>query len=287
LTSFATDEGLVKENKPTMKKAASLRNTLSLMFLATFNLVLSISHPVAAQTIKALPWVAEAPGEFVRLIDRGNVRIVVDDELVKKAGKQALTLFKFVVAYDFKYRHQALGYDRETNTWQSKIEAWMDQPKIKIEHEICLKSDFQLSSPWESKLLRHEFDHVAISSDPRMLKIMKRVLQQRREWTAKWVQPNSPSEQDIRKTILESITTEVNALEKLVQTQYDILDRESSQGTAELQGRTSFFKGLYSIEGIEKCKYTLTPSMREFVKQKVSSPSILKDVETHYLFLTP
>ena len=192
----------MKKNNPTMKKATFHRDYLCLL-LTTLILVLSISPPVEAQAITPLPWVADAPGEFVRLIDRGNVRIVVDDDLVKKAGKQALTLFKFVVAYDFKYRHQTLGYDRETNTWQSKIEAWMDQPKIKIEHKICLKSDFQPASPWESKLLRHEFDHVAISSDPRMSKIMKRVLQQRREWTAKWVQPNPPWTRSHRKARLK------------------------------------------------------------------------------------
>ena len=270
-----------------MKKATILRQKFCALKLAAWVLLLSVSPTASAQPSKPLPWVAEAPGEFVRLIDRGNVKIVVDDDLVKKASKSALTVFKFVVDYDFKYRHQTLGYDRETNTWHSKIVAWMDQPKVKIEHKICLKSDFQPTSPWESKLLRHEFDHVAISSDPRMLRIMKWAMQQRREWTGKWEQTNSPSEQDIRIAILEKITVEVNALEKLVQTQYVILDQESSQGMTEIEARASFFQGLYSIEGIEKCKYSLTPSMREFVKRKISTPSILKEVESHYLFLTP
>lgn len=270
-----------------MKKATILRQNLGTLKLAALVLLLSISTTASAQTIKTLPWVAEAPGEFVRLMDRGNVKIVVDDELVKKAGKSALTVFKFVVDYDFKYRHQTLGYDRETNTWQSKIVAWMDQPKVKIEHKICLKSDFQPASPWESKLLRHEFDHVAISSDPRMLKLIKKALQQRREWTGKWTQTSSPSEQDIRTNIFESITAEVSALEKLVQSQYDLLDLESSQGLAVIQERAAFFRGLYTIEGIEKCKYSLPPLLRDFVRQKLSVPSSLKEVETHYLFLTP
>ena len=270
-----------------MEKATILSKSRCMQLLAILNVVLSISATVSAQTTNTLPWAVDAPGEFVRLIDRGNVKIVVDDDLVKKAGKSALTVFKFVVDYDFKYRHQTIGYDRETNTWQSKIVAWMDQPKVKIEHKICLKSDFQPSSPWESKLLRHEFDHVAISSDPRMLKLMKWALQQRREWTGKWEQPNSPSEQDVRTAILESITVEVKALEKLVQSQYDTLDQESSQGMVAIGARTSFFKDLYSIEGIEKCKYSMTPLMREFVKRKLSIPSVQKEVEAHYLFLTP
>lgn len=250
-------------------------------------LVLSFPCQLAAQAVKPLPWVVDAPGEFVRLIDRGNVKIVVDDDLVQKAGKSALTIFKFVVDNDFKFRHQTLGYDSETNTWQSRIVAWIEQPKVRIEHKICLKSDFHPESPWESKLLRHEFDHVAISSDPRILKIMRWVLLQRRDWTEKWVQANPPSDQDVRLKILESITAEVQALEKLVQSQYDILDQASSQGMAAIPIRSNFFSDLYTIEGIEKCKYTLSPSMRGFVRQKLSNPSSLREVETHYLFLMP
>jgi len=270
-----------------MKNERFLSQYLFRLLLTSWVLAISILNQAAAQSTQMLPWVADAPGEFVRLIDRGNVKIVVNDVLVQKAGKSALTTFRFIVDYDFKYRIQTLGYDRETNTWQSKIVAWMDQPKVKIEHKICLKADFHSESPWESKLLRHEFDHVAISSDPRLLKIIRRALQQRREWTGKWVQANPPSEQDVHLNILESITSEVKALEKLVQTQYDLLDMESSQGRTAIQSRSSFFQGLYTIEGIEKGKYAMTPSMREYVKQRLSIPLSLKEVETHYLFLKP
>ena len=168
-----------------------------------------------AQSIKSHPWLADAPGEFVRLVDRGNVKIVVDDERVRKSGKTALTLFQFVVDYDFKFRHQVLGFDKESRVWQAKIMAWIDQPTVKLEHTICIQSNFAPAKPWESKLLRHEFDHVAISTDPRILKIIKRELRQRRQWIAKWEQNGAPTEQDVRKIISEAITAEVKSFEQL------------------------------------------------------------------------
>ena len=245
------------------------------------------TNPVFAQNGVAHPWLADAPGEFVRLVDRGNVKIVVDDDRIRKSGKTALTLFQFVVDYDFKFRHQVLGFDQESRVWQARIVAWIDQPKVRLDHTICIQSNFAPASPWESKLLRHEFDHVAISTDPRMLKIIKRELQQRRQWVGKWEQNGAPTEQDIRKNIFEAITAEVKSFEQLVQSQYDYLDQESNQGLSDINSRKDFFRRLYTVEGLERCKYVFDDGMREFVKEKLSNTASQKEADGHYLFLTP
>ena len=257
------------------------------VLLAVCGLFAATSNQVFAQPGKAHPWLADAPGEFVRLIDRGNVKIVVDDDRIRKSGKTALTLFQFVVDYDFKFRHQVLGYDQESRVWQAKIMAWIDQPKVRLDHTICFQSNFAPALPWESKLLRHEFDHVAISTDPRMLKIIKRDLQQRRQWVGKWEQNGPPTEKDVRKNIIEAITAEVKTLEQLVQSQYDSLDQESNQGLSDINSRKDFFRRLYTVEGLERCKYFFNDGMREFVKEKLSNAATLKEVDGHYLFLTP
>ena len=254
--------------------------TVGLLFAAS-------AGQLFAQSGMPHPWLAEAPGEFVRLIDLGNVSILVDDDRVRKAGKTALTVFQFSIDYDFKFRHQLLGYDIETQAWQAKIVAWMEQPKVKLDHRVFFQSTFSPTSPWESKLLRHEFDHVAISTDPRMLKIIKRSLQQRRQWVAKWQQSISPTELEIRKNIMETFTAEVRSLEQLVQSQYDYLDKESNQGLSAINGRTDFFKGLYTIEGLDRCKFELDDAMRAYVKDKLTILSVKKEVDGHYLFLQP
>ncbi len=243
--------------------------------------------PAAEQSSKVHPWISDAPGAFVRLIDRGNVKIAIDDERVRKAGKSALTVFQFVVEYDFKFRHQIIGYDKEAMTWQAKIVAWMDQPKVRLEHTVCIQSSFTPVSPWESKLLRHEFDHVAISTDPRLSKIIKRTLQQRREWVAKFQQTEAPTELDLRKNIRDTVVAEVNSLEQLVQSQYDYLDKESFKGLSDIEKRDAFFQGLYTLEGLERCNYKLDTPMKAFVKDKLNGTASQKEVQSHYLFLKP
>ena len=104
---------------------ASMKNCVRLLL---YLLVVAMSKQAIAQSNKPHPWLADAPGEFVRLIDRGNVKIVVDDDRIGNAGKTALTVFQFVIDYDFKFRHQLLGYDKQSQVWQAKIVAWMDQP---------------------------------------------------------------------------------------------------------------------------------------------------------------
>ena len=257
------------------------------ILLAVCILVAALANQVIAQSVKPHPWMANAPGEFVRLINRGNVKMVLDDDCVQKAGKTALTVFLFVIDYDFKFRHRSLGFDNQSQVWQANIVAWMDQPKVKLDHKIYLQSTFAPSSPWESKLLRHEFDHVAISTDPRLLKIIKRALQQPRQWVAKWDQASAPTEKDIRKSILENFKSEVTSLEQMVQSQYDVLDKESSQGMSAIPSRTDFFKQLYTAEGLNQCNFMMDDSMREYVKERLSNPASQKEVDGHYLFLTP
>ncbi len=261
--------------------------TKSCILLVVCILVSTANNQAVAQSVKPHPWLADAPGEFVRLIDRGNVKMVVDDDRVKKTGKTALTVFQFVIDYDFKFRHQLLGFDSQSQVWQASIVAWMEQPKVKLDHKIYLQSSFAPSSPWESKLLRHEFDHVAISTDPRLLKIIKRALQQRRQWVAKWEQATAPTEKEIRKSILEAFWSDVTKLEQMVQAQYDVLDNASSQGLSDINSRTGFFKQLYTVEGLDGCNYAMDDSMREYVKERLSNSASQKEVEGHYLFLAP
>ena len=261
--------------------------TKTCVFLAFCILVVAITNQAVAQSVEPHPRLANAPGEFVRLIDRGNVKMMVDDDRVQKASKTALTVFQFVIDYDFKFRHQLLGFDSQSQVWQANIVAWMEQPKVKLDHKIYLQSSFAPSSPWESKLLRHEFDHVAISTDPRLLKIIKRALQQRRQWVAKWEQASAPTEKDIRKSILEAFRSDVTSLEQMVQAQYDVLDKTSSQGLSAIPIRTDFFKQLYTVEGLNGCNYAMDDSMREYVKERLSNSASQKEVEGHYLFLTP
>ena len=240
-----------------------------------------------AQSPKIHPWLAQAPGEFGRLIDRGNVQVKVDDERIRLAGKSALTLFQFVADFDSKFKYEWIDSKPQNGLWKAKILAWMDQPKIRLEHTICIPSTYNPTEPWTSKLIKHEFDHVAISTDPRLVKIIKRVLQRRRTWVAQFEQPTLPSENDVRDRIRQEIGLEIKNCERMVQAQYDRLDKESSEGLSTIGNRLDFFLELYSVSGLERCQFEYVDEVRAMLTDKRLDIPTKKDVEQHYLFLSP
>ena len=233
------------------------------------------------------PWLAQAPGEYVRHIDRGNVQIKVDDERIRQSGKSALTLFQFVVDFDFKFRFEWIEANAQKGLWRARITAWMDQPKIRLDHTICIPSTYNPAKPWESKLMKHEFDHIAISTDPRMTKIINRVLQRRRTWVAEWEQETKPKEADVRDRIRQEISLEIKNCENMIQAQYDRLDKETSDGLVTIGDRMDFFFGLYTVAGLERCKFEYVDLVRDSIADKRAMSAAKKEVEQHYLFLTP
>lgn len=227
---------------------------------------------------------ASAPGEFVRLVQQGNVSFVIDDEKLARAQKSALTEFYFESKFDFRYRNQWLDPDLsgDTPVWSTRITAWVDKPRVEFHHTIVFHSRFEPPDPWASQLLRHEFDHVAISSDPRLKKLILKVLREKEQWVESWTSSTRPSEEDVRKAVNGRLQARIPEIERLVQTQYVRLDAESRDGLANLRDRMSFFRELYSVAGLEKCRFLYLDAVRVIMQDSSD-----KDVSEHYLFLDP
>lgn len=262
-------------------------NPISRWIVTCFVGITCLAQLGPAQSPKIHPWLAQAPGEFVRLIDRGNVQIKVDDEQIRLSGKSALTLFQFVADFDSKFKYEWMDSQPQNGLWKARIIAWMDAPTIRLEHTICIPSTYNPSEPWTSKLIKHEFDHVAISTDPRLVKIIQRVVQRRRIWVEQFEQTTMPSENDVRDRIRQEIAVEIKNCERMVQAQYDRLDKESSEGLSTIGNRFDFFLELYSVPGLERCQFAYVDEVRTWLKDKRLASSTKKDVEQHYLFLSP
>lgn len=231
------------------------------------------------------PWLANAPGEFVRLIEKGNVRIQVDDDRIRRSGKAALTHFQFSIDFDFKYRPEWIPSTAQSGVWKAKITAWLDQPKINPEHIIYVPSTFRPEDPWRSRLLKHEFDHVAVSSDPRLVKIIQRILQRRKTWIESFEQPTRPTDSEIRERIRQDVERTVKSCELMIQSKYDELDKQSTDGLTALPDRMDFFVDLYSVEGLARSQFEHLDLVKSFVADRLSGDAAIKEIENHYLFL--
>ncbi len=230
------------------------------------------------------PWIADAPGEIVRLIGLGNVRIEINDDVIKGSNKLSLSAFQLKATYDTRIRYDWISQGNQNQPWKARIVANVTKPRIHLEHQVIIPSTFQPMDPWESALMKHEFDHVAISTDPRLLKIMERVFKRKWVFTEEWDQPSRPTDADVQSRVEQLLAGEVKNCEQLIQQQYDWLDLQSVSGSQSLESRMSFFQELYSFQGLERCSFARRDLVKEYLN-RISSSESLKELERHYLSL--
>jgi hypothetical protein len=225
------------------------------------------------------PWIATAPPGIARLIDQGRVRIVIDDQRLSAAGLHALTEFR--LQYDYGYRAQPKRprpMAEDPTQMQTEVVATLRSKRIDCEHTIVLKKGFLPIKPWEHPLMLHEFDHVSISTDPRFLKIAKDVLEQPVRCSVQWTKTDGLTKQLLDRAIKDAVSARIVELERVVQANYNELDRVSDQGQVNLKDRYRFFTTLYGKERLRACEFLYLDVLRS-----AAQDSSDKDVLEHYL----
>lgn len=227
------------------------------------------------------PWIATAPPAFARLIDKGQVRVITDDQRLASAGKQALTFFRFDLDYRYRFELTRVRPVADDPTLaEGDIFARVRLTKLIGGHEVILKKEYQPAKPWESMLLQHEFDHVSISTDPRLKKIAEEVLVQPIRCTVRWTKSHGLQQETIDTAIKEEMSARISELERLVQTNYDALDRETRDGQANLGKRFKFFQELYSTPWLRKSEFKYLDAIRSSTQDSANKN---KEVLEHYL----
>lgn len=238
------------------RKVVHLMNKCCLALLCILNLAadcIAVSLPDAPDAKRRPephPWLATAPGEYMRLINRGNVQIQIDDELLNKYGRTALTRFEIKLDYRCIFRPP-----KGTNKNGEQImllDVRYTKRDLSLQHRIIVPTSHKPESPWKDPLLKHEMDHVAITTDPRLVELVRGLFS--RGFTIK-VQPSSERNSGTAsyQSQAEQFTLDViGELESLLHFQYDELDRSSKDGLVELEDRAAFFQSLYDYEACRK-----------------------------------
>ncbi len=237
------------------------------------------TRPVSEQ--EPHPWIATAPPGFSRAIALGNVRIAVDDPRLERANKQGLTVFQIRVDYRYRYVLQSTVRDPEDATLSTAtFTARLTLREVECEHTILLQSLFRPSDPWSTPLLQHEFDHVSISTDPRLFRMARRLLSQPVRGQLRWPNRTELDPKKLDEAIKEEVSARIAELERIVQANYDWLDRETGNGTANLSKRTRFFQELYAKDWLRQCEFRYLDMLRS-----ETDDGLDKEVSDHYLLL--
>ncbi len=196
------------------------------------------------------PWLASAPGEYVRLINRGKVEIQVDDSILASYGKAALTRFQVKLDYKVIYRTpRATAIDGER---MLLLDIRYTKRDVSVNHVIIIPTTYSPKAPWKDRLLKHEMDHVAITTDPRLQAMVGSIFSRGFTIDVSAKVDNQQRNGDDKVRIDEFTQEIIQEIESLLQYQYDELDQASRDGLVELDDRSAFFQSLYDYEACKK-----------------------------------
>lgn len=243
----------------------------------------SAGHPaivIAQDIVDRASWLTLAPPEYQRLLDAGNVAIQASDALLQQKEKVGATEFKLQVGYRFTYKIESNR--QQDGIQQTRVRVIYQRPKFRISHVIHVESTYNPPSPWTHGLMKHEMDHLAISTDPRLRAIVDGVLGSSVSVDLRWEQTSAPSDQQIRESLGNRSAERFSDIEKVIQIAYDQLDEASAQGNRRIDARGSFFKQIYSVEWLRSTKLK---SFDEFSAEEIESwlANVSKSkLEMHY-----
>lgn len=217
------------------------------------------------------------PVELKELIEAGKVEVVYDSdpEFVKESRGWAD--FHIQIRTAFKYD---VKKTRKDNRWHVKLIITKLEPTIELTHLIRLPSTFKSADIWNSRLLRHEFDHVAVSLDPRAMQLLEHLLKQIRV-IEQILEPNeTPSNEVFNRLIDEEVAKRRRAVVELLQKNNRQLDKLGAHGVRVVPNRADFFSQLYTKQNLAETDFPFIEQVSGLLK----TPKY-QAAETHLRFL--
>lgn len=236
-------------------------------------------------------WIASAPPGIQRLIDLGQVTLGIDDQELETRKKQGLTKFRFDYRYRYRFNHQEIPARSSGDPTELAIAATILLSEVKLTHKVLVGSKFKPEQPWKSRLLQHEFDHVSISTDPRLRILLRQVLgapmkfqlaQNPPDTEASGVPSAAPLEKRVDQQISQFMTQRVQEIERITQALNDRFDRESNNGAGRISQREEFFSSYYTAETLIELNFKYPEILEQYAKQIAKA-----NWKEHYAWNTP
>jgi hypothetical protein len=181
------------------------------------------------------------------LLAAGNVRFRFYDARRYRRQYAAETRFKIEYSTQSRFRWQATR--SAVGTSQLVVRPNFDDIQFTVSHEILLPADFATDQIFANPLVRHEFDHVRISTDLRfrdnLVRWLKRDLQQIRVDLNAGA-PRGKWGEIAHSELRRQTDSYFQKMIELVQIRYAELDRTTDHGTSPLP--PDFFPGVLAVD---------------------------------------
>jgi hypothetical protein len=231
-------------------------------------------------------WIDTAPPGIKRLIDIGQVTFETDDLELTQRNKQGLTLFRFDYRYRYRFSTSIAKPQDGSDIPRILVSASIFVSDITWSHRVIVGSNFKPELPGRSRLLQHEFDHVSISTDPRLKVLLQLTLgaAMRFEIPEHEIPPreNQTLAQRIDDQIASRMKERVLEIERVTQSFNDRFDKESNSGSQTITKRDALFCDFFSTDSLSKLDFQFHEIFRQYDKSISKAPW-----QEHYLLNTP
>lgn len=241
-----------------MERMHALRPFLFLMVaLLPFTLVGS----AVAHEPQAVP----PPPYFKQLIDGGSVTFEFYDPQRTPREFPGRTDYSFDVQH-----HYTLQSDerRRGRVVVLTIRPTVQVKSYQITHTVRLPQELDSPARWDHFLMKHELDHVAISSDPR-LRMLTEHLYHTLDVVRREVRLGERIDHALRINFVEEeLAARRNAVTELLAENYRLLDKVSRHGNAPIPERNAFFKRLFTKPNLDETGFPYTGGVLDLLKSK-------------------
>ena len=207
----------------------------------------------------------DVPPYFKRLIEAGNVEFEFYDP--EKTPREHLGHTRF----ELHVRHRSsfqFGWTVGRGVRHLTIRATVSDISPRLTHTITLPNWLDSDRRWKSRLMKHEFDHVAISCDPRVLMLVERLYD-----GVETIDQSVPSgtridNRFVEKLVNEQLNSRLKAVVEAMKANQNLLDEVSRHGVRPIADRKEFFSSLYTEANLKEIGFPHSGEVRDILKSR-------------------
>lgn len=220
---------------------------------------------VAFPSLAADPAIAEPPAYFARLIDKGKVTFDFYDPIRQPRTHRGYTTFQYDVTYRSTFQYQWVD---KADGRQVSIQPKIGQIKCKLVNEVQLPDTLNHDRRWTNSLVKHEFDHVAITVDPRVPMLIEHLCGGTPN-IVRAVPKNTPIGDELAERLIhEVVETRYEAVLKLLIANENDLDVQTRHGRWDLPDRRVYFSSLFTEPNLKRQRFPFLDEVKPLLRKK-------------------
>jgi hypothetical protein len=210
-------------------------------------------------------WAADVPPYFERLIEAGNVEFEFYDP--EKTPREHLGHAQFKLHVRHRSSFQ-FGWTIGRGVRHLTIRATISDISPRLTHTITLPKWLDSDRRWRSQLVKHEFDHVAISCGPRVMMLVERLYD-----GVDTIDQSVPSgtridNRFVEKLVNEQISSRLKAVIDVMQANQNLLDEVTRHGIRPIAEGKKFFGSLYTEPNLKEIGFPYLGEVGDILRSK-------------------